>query len=588
MFIIGIILILMGSFLSIGIAKLEIVKSLLDNITPSFLPSEFILNSFVFIIAYIIYFFIDKYKTQEFVNDVNNIINTLNKFFETKKFEEKVIKVPILRNIYNLIKKLITECNENIQKLQKKIIQLEEDINTLEDMVDLQQTLVCKVNESGKVIKANKKFLKFFAVENESKLNLTIKSVKELFGLDFGENWLNEHLDEDLKVEIKGRQFILNIEKVEKEQLYVISLLDVSEIEEMKRELEKKFHISDVYDPEMFMNKTLESTMFRIVNYEDFAQHLGSGILEVFEEQFVEKIKSFGYDEVFKIQNDIFAVYASKVPFDKYKKILEETIVVSVGGDEYIFNPKVVIASGVNYEQAYQQIIESTYTLVSKEKTEPKYSLDLIKLINKSILENKLVLGYKVVEDKEKTIIVYPSIKDEYGDGVVDQELINTVSQEFNLYLSMLKQVFINNLDLLKNYKIIINVTSKDLLSTTMLVDLLLLIKREELLVSFNVDINSTYSVVLPILKQIKSFAQLGFRNVGKGYISFKDIYALKIEYLEIDDSIIKFVKSNENWAFLLKSIKLLASPQNVKLLANDFSDQHIIKISEDIKIYQK
>ena len=114
------------------------------------------------------------------------------------------------------------------------------------------------------------------------------------------------------------------------------------------------------------------------------------------------------------------------------------------------------------------------------------------------------------------------------------------------------------------------------------------MIKREDLDVVFNIEVDSKYSIVYPILKVIKSYAQLGLRKVGKGYISFRDIYALKIEYLELDDSIVNLIKSNPQWKFLVDSVKTILKGQNSKILSNGYSDERVLKISNQFKIYEE
>jgi EAL domain-containing protein (putative c-di-GMP-specific phosphodiesterase class I) len=118
-----------------------------------------------------------------------------------------------------------------------------------------------------------------------------------------------------------------------------------------------------------------------------------------------------------------------------------------------------------------------------------------------------------------------------------------------------------------------------------MLVDLLSLIKREDLMAVFNVNINSKYSIVKPLLKQIKSYAQLGFKNIGSGYINFIDIYALKVEYLEIDEKLSELVDKEEEWKFLVDSVKLIIKAQKSKLISSKYKDENIKKISNEIKI---
>jgi len=585
MVVLGIVLILIGSYFSIYLAKLELIKDFLSFL-PTFIPTEFVINSIAFIIVYIIYNFIEKAKNRALFEEIDKINNLLNQFISDKTVDDIEISSPHLKTTMHLINNMEKDYQKQTQKIQSKLNNLELEIDEYKNILNLENILVCEVNEAGKVKKANKKFLEFFEFDSEMKFNMTFKKINFALGEEFENIYLNELLHQERKITINGKELLLKVEKSDLDS-YIISLIDISDFEKEKREIEKKvLYANGNLKSVKAINKTFQIVMIRILNYENYAAYLGRGIMDVFEEKFVEKIKSLGYDEIFKVQNDIFAIYDLQIDYEKYKKILEDTIKVSVAGDTYIFNPKVILGGGVNYDQAYQQILESSKTLISKAKDSVKYHPEIIKLINNSITNNNVLLGYRIIEDKDDTVMITPVIRDEYG-SLIDENITEHIIREFNLYLMTIKQLIINNINMLKHHQVIINVTSEELLSTTILADLLSLIKREDLFVIFNIEINSKYSIIYPILKQIKSYAQLGIKNVGKGYISFKDIYALKIDYLEIDSSIVELINKNSQWEFLLDSIKILVSAQNTKLLAYDYKDKKIFKISSELKTYQ-
>lgn len=578
MIFLGIFFVIIGSYISIYIAQLDNVKEMLKSL-PSFIPSEFVLNSIVFIMIFFIYYSLQKKYYQKIFDELEILNDSISDFLSTKEFKIDEITTPLIKQTITLIQNFISKYLDLNSKLEKTTQKLENNLENLNQLLNLTNIYVCKINQTGKMVKANEKFLQFLGYDNEVKFNMNIKNIKEIFD-ELDEEFLEKETSE---VVIKGIKFLAKTEVIK--DGYILSFIDITRFEKEKEELENRFNLENGLKSVKIINKKFETVMVRILNYENFATYFKEGILEIFEEKFIEKLKNLGYAEIFKVQNDIYAVYDKKIPFDKYKKILEETIVIKVAGSEYIFNPKVVISSGVNYEQAYQQILESSKTLISKEKSLNHYNFDFIKYIHKNIIDNKILLGYKTIEKHSDTIIIYPIIQDEYA-RVIDSKLVTQVAREFNLYLYMLKQVIITHLNVMKGYKIIINVTSEDLLSTTILSDLLMLIKREELFVTFNIEINSKYSIVLPILKQIKSFAQLGIRRVGHGYLSFKDIYSLKIEYLELDKEIIELINHKPEWKFLIDSVKLLVSAQNTTLIASDYSDAKVLKITKDIKIY--
>jgi PAS domain-containing protein len=575
----GMLIVLVSAYLSSYLGSMDIVKDSLSSIP---LPHDFIIISGVYIFGFLIYYFLIS-KDRNIKNEVAIINENIKKFLSSKEFKiEDKLSIPIIQQTNNLLTQLSDILKEEKENDTKTIEELKKELVIFKDMVNLSHIMIARINQNEKIIKANKNFFKFFGVENEVKFNMKIKALKDVFENNMPDNWLNEYLEQEVEVKILGIKFKMYVAKSSEPLEYVISFINISELEEEKNRLIQQQNYINPYLKTIYaINKTFEITMIRMINYENYAMQLGEGILEVFDEIFAQKIQSLGYEEVFKVQDGIYAVYDFNPNFEQYKKILEERIEVKIGNDIYIFNPIVVLASGVNFEQTKQQILESTFTLLPKRIN--KFDNELIKIINKAIISQNIFLGYK--ESNEKNVIfITPLIKDSYNGSIIDRDLVLKVARDFNFYLEMIKELLLNNISFLKDLKIIINVTSKDLLSLTNLKELLSLIKREELNVVFNVEINSKYSQIFPILKSIKSYAQLGFRKVGRGYISFRDIYALKVEYLEIDNSIIDLMKQNPQWKFLLDSIKLIVVAQHTKLLANGFSDNKVIEIKDELK----
>ena len=584
MIVVGILLVIIAEFVSYYLVQLDSIKNNLN--LP--IPYEFMVSGVVFLFAFFIYYFIQKIQFQTISKDLQNLINEINNFRKENTFNIET-KNKYLFHTFSTLNELVNEFIKKEETYQKKLQICEHEESKLNAILDLENVLLCTVTEGGKVIKANTKFLKFLNYENEAKLNMKVKHVFDIFDEKIDKDF-NEIIgkDEDIEVSIQKVQFLLHIEKISKELEYVITLIDISSFEEEKTKFKKEMqYVSKNLKTVFAINKTLETVMIKVLNYDNYVPYLGAGILEAFEDKFVERIISLGYEDVFKVQNNIFAINDFHIDFDKYKKTLEENIIISIGNDKYIFTPKIVLSSGVNFEQAYQQIAESSKTLISKQKVDSKYDLEFIKFINKSILENNIYLGYKEIKNEKNTVVLYPVIKDEYGT-ILPYVEVNALLREFNLYLYVMKQLILNNLNILKNSKLILNVTSEELLATTMLSDLLSLIKREELMVVFNVKINSSYSVIKPLLKQIKSFAQLGFRHVGNGYISYIDIYALKVEYLEIDEKLAELVKNDKNWKFLVDSIKLITIGQHTKILSTKYQEDKVYQISNELKICSK
>jgi len=576
---VGMIIVLSFGFISSYLINSEVLR---DSLSALPIPYDFVITSSVYLVGFLIYYFIIP-KNKHIEDEIGSINEAIKRFVTSKEFNvENEVKNPILQQTINFMNQLVDEFNNLTQNNQKKMESLNNDIEIYKDLLNLEYPMVAMINYNEKIVKANKRFLDFFGFENEVNFNMNFKKLSDTFKEELSKNWLNDYLEKEFNVTIKDKRFKVYVEKTKNPLEFVISFMDVTSLENIIDKLEsEREYVSANLKTIYAINKKYEITMIRMLNYENYAMHLGTGILEVFEEEFAKRIKNIGYKEVFKVEDGIYAIYDYHPDFNRYKKILEETLVVTISKDSYLFNPLVVLGSGVNFEQAKQQIFEVSKTLVSSERRTFKFDVDFIKSINRSIRQDSVHLSYRKVNDG-KTLLVQPIVQDNYNGIVLDHNTILSYATSFNIYLLLLKKMILNHVSFLKDYKIIINITSIDLLSVTALNDLLTLIKREELHVVFNVEINSKYSQVLPILKHIKSYAQLGIRHIGRGFVSFRDIYALKVEYLEIDDSIIELIYQNPQWKFLLDSVKLIISAQNTKLIANQYSDNKVIKIEKE------
>ena len=67
---------------------------------------------------------------------------------------------------------------------------------------------------------------------------MALKDIREIFDNELPQRWLNDLLDEEMEVVIKKVKFMLHIEKVERLPEYVLTLIDITEFEKQKAELE--------------------------------------------------------------------------------------------------------------------------------------------------------------------------------------------------------------------------------------------------------------------------------------------------------------------------------------------------------------
>ena len=572
-FILGLILSIVGGYLYLYFLQDITIPSLDKEL------SHLVVLSGVFLGCFIIYYLIDKIIESKFLKQLDILNQEITMAEKENSFDESKITDKKLKHIAFIINSLLVNYKNIESKLKKELLVKDEDLEMLEDMLDYTDgVLLARVSESNKLIKGNKSFFKFFNIENEVKFNLQYKSVTEIFDDEISLSESNNN-----EVNIKGYHFLLDIVKIPKRMEFIFALRDVSIIHNKLIQTENKLYYAN---KNLFtihkLNPKMETLLIKILNFENYVELLPEDILELFEENFVNRIKELGYNEVFKVDANIYAVYDLKVDFNKYKKTLEDSLLIEFSGGNFEANPRVILASGVNFSQAYQQIMISAKTMISKIKDENKYEFEDIKDVNKSIINKNVKLGLKKIKGLKNHCFIYPIITSMSNSNY---NISLKIARELNIYLPAVKSAILNNLATIRDLTIIIDINTDELLSTTLLIDLLSAIKREGLDVVFNVDITSKYDVVYPILRQIKAYAKLSIKNGGRGFLSFKDIYALKIDFIEVSEDISSLVKSQPEWKFLLDSMKMLVAPQNTKLIAHNYNDEKVFEIDDNMQI---
>ena len=571
-FLIGTILSLIGGYVYLYFLQGIEISSLSMEL------SHLIVLSGVFIGCFIIYYLIDKIIESKFLKQLDILNQAITLAQSENKFDVEKITNKKLKNIAFIVNSLLEKYKENEIALQKALSLKNEEVEILENMVNTEAVLFARVNETGKLVKGNKKFFKFFNIENEVKFNLEYKSIVEIFDNEVSLSECNNQ-----EINIKGCYFLLDIVKITHKMEFVLVLRDISIIYSKLIEIKNKLYFVNKNLFSMYkLNRNMEILLIKVLNFENYVEFLPEDLLKSFEEVFVDRIKQLGYNEVFKVDANIYAVYDLNVDFNKYKKILEDSLFIDFSGEKFEANPRVILSSGVNFSQAYQQIMISSKTMISKVKDENLYEFDDIKSVNNSVVNENIKLGIKKIKGLNNHCYIYPIITSMSNN---DWNISLNIARELNIYLPAVKSIILNNLTIVRDFTIIIDINSDELLSTTLLIDLLAVIKRESLNVVFNLDITSHYDAIYPILKQIKAYAKLSIKNGGRGFLSFKDIYALKIDFIEVNEDVSSLVKQRPEWKFLLDSMKILVSAQNTKLLAHHYNDDKIFEIDENIQI---
>ncbi len=127
--------------------------------------------------------------------------------------------------------------------------------NYLQTILDMQESMLVITEDGNTIIEANKSFLEYYGVKNVDEFNLKYKSIADLFIKKDGylsdkknNPWfklLTTSHDKDFKVIMQKREsveeaksFLLNVEKFPKDESYLISFLDITNIEKESKHLE--------------------------------------------------------------------------------------------------------------------------------------------------------------------------------------------------------------------------------------------------------------------------------------------------------------------------------------------------------------
>jgi hypothetical protein len=542
------------------------------------LPIEYehmIISSVIYLLFIVIYYFIvTKYKDNSLKKEQSNLLSILintNNIKPIKKVDDFVI-----------LKNLVMRVNDFLEKFEEKekynnsiIDDLKLQNKNHQYKIDNSNVLYFVVNKEWKIISLNETAKKDLNINLITEFNKKFGSLKSIISPQMDD--IKSIENKEIEVTIFDKYYLMYVTESAIENFFFVRLVDITKYKNENKSLKESIYkINDDLFTDKKMDKFTKTTFIRILNYDEYGAYLNDDILKKFEEKFVKILKKNGYEEIFKIDRDIYAVY-DYANMKYLKNELETEIVVEVSNNKFILNPIVILGAGVNYEEAKQQIFESSLNLKSAIKEDVKYSFENMNLINNYILDNNLYFSYRQVKDM---IMIEPYFKTagELPSSVNVEEYL----KDFNLYINVLHKVFVKYLNVLEKQKIIINLDSNSLLSTTSLFTLLTFLKNNQVEVIFNININNYFEFSYKILKEIKAYFKISLKNIGDSYFNFKSFKEIRPNYIEIDKNVIEYIKQYPEAKKFLNGLELITRDEKIELIALGYRDENILEIGKE------
>ncbi|RUM91672.1 MAG: hypothetical protein DSZ26_00235 [Thermovibrio sp.] len=504
-----------------------------------------------------------------------------------------------------------------------------------------------KLNPEGKVIYVNKKFRALFGYKNEIvgkrviDLFSSSNEEKELGkfeeALKEGESW-----NGILKARTGNgdtKTLIANLSPIfdEKGKIFEFLLLiqDITEIEKSRERIYKLYYfdrLTQLPNREKLAEDlgNYKRPALLIIDIIEFGKinkilgiECGDKILCGLSERLVNMVPN---GSVYRISSDAFAIVLDFEDFKENIQILTSwtrEFLKSLEKEEFSCESLSISLSfraGLSISEMSNLLVTAEEALKrakrerkklfvytrSKEEEREKFlrEIRLVKEIKDAIDSNRVIPYYQPIvnnstEKVEKLEALARLLKND-GSVMNPGEFLE-ISKFIGIYPEITKQIFekvIRDLGEIP-FEVSINLSYEDLTAETTfnsIVNFLRNLKSKKgLQVEFTnrlvfeivetEDIEN-YKYLQRFVKLVKPLGcKLAIDDFGAGYSNLKRIIDFKVDYLKIDGSIIKSVKTDKSSISLIKSIVSFSKALGIKTIAEFVSDEEIFKIVKDLGV---
>ena len=366
LFLIGLIFSVSIVYLYSYLIKIQFLKSMF--IENPYITYEMTLLLGLILLVYFVYYIFVFIGIKKYKKEFNKLNETFLEFLKDRSVEFKSddkFLAPIF-DTFNLFKKQFVDLEKFYGEKRKE---LQEAKLEIKEVLNVQDSLIFKVTQEGKILEANKKALKFLGYTSLAELNKKYSHLGELFENKMEADWVGKTIEKTIEVVMFGRDFELYVDKIPEKQEFIVFLRDITE---NKKELEKLNKIA-YYNAQTglkninALDKQKKIILIKIYNYGDYARILSEEIINLFVTEFANRVQKLEYEDIYRLNSDTFAVSLNEndeVDLKELKASLEKSITIFVGGQKYLFNAILLIVGGATYERAKKTLIESTQSLM--------------------------------------------------------------------------------------------------------------------------------------------------------------------------------------------------------------------------------
>jgi EAL domain-containing protein (putative c-di-GMP-specific phosphodiesterase class I)/PAS domain-containing protein len=554
-----------------------------------FLKNKFVENPYItydlalllasLLVVYFIYYFFILIGLNKYKKEFKYLNETFLNFLKDRKttFNTKDRFLFPMYETFNIFKNQFVELEKFYAEKRKELQQTKSEIT---EVLNMQNSLIFKVTQEGKILDANTKALKFLGYTSLAELNKKYSNLSQVFENDLEVDWIGKNIAKTLEVNIFKRTFEMFLDKVPAQQEFMVSLRDITVQRENLDKLIKLAYYNEQTDLKNInmIDKQKRSVLIKIYNYDDYARVMSEEIMSLFIVEFSNRIKKLDFEDVYRLSNDTFALSLNEeIDLKELKTSLEKSITIFIGGQKYLFNAILLLSEGITYEKAKKALVEAKDSLMPLyDRNIEEIDISALNMLNEAMFENRIYISYKQMtslKTREMIFYIEPVIKEKFtGEAIFDKNVIK-LSKRLNFYLKMVKNGLLNNIDKLVNKKVFIDVDDSDMFYQDDFVELIRLLKKENLKAIFNISIHKNYKFAYERIKILKKYGfEISFNNIGSSYFKIKDIYALKVDYLMLDDEIISLIKNDNRWEFILDHIEGIVSYQNTSVISKSLN----------------
>ena len=322
-------------------------------------------------------------------------------------------------------------------------------------------------------------------------------------------------------------------------------------------------------------------------------------------------LKSLVYKEsvLYKLPSDEFAVFSTKdVSQAEFIQAVTNLIAIIQKMEFTIDGNKIfiVISCGIASNENDLMTTADMALNVAKEKN-----------VNLIIYDDKLDISSKVIENTinakllrdaiahDNIIPFFQPIYNLHTQKIEKYECLVRIVQDDGTiilpykfldvaikskqYLHITKRMITKSFEFFKDkeYEFSINLSIVDMTSDEMLEFIIDSLEKfsEPQRVVFEILENEklgSYQEIRKFIKTVKKFGcKFAIDDFGSGYSNFAHIYALNIDYLKIDASLVKYILTDENSRIITKTIISFASGLGLKTIAEFVEDKEALDMLE-------